>query len=81
MNMQIGKQSLLFAEAPFIIGSANIVGSKEGQGPLGEYFDVIGQDDKFGQNTWEEAESTLQKEAFAMAQPTAHTVAVTPVAQ
>lgn len=67
MNMQIGKQSLLFAEAPFIISSANIVGSKEGQGPLGEYFDVIGQDDKFGQNTWEEAESTLQKEAFAMA--------------
>ena len=29
--------------------------------------DVIGEDDKFGQNTWEEAESTLQKEAFTMA--------------
>ena len=28
---------------------------------------MIGEDDKFGQNTWEEAESTLQKEAFTMA--------------
>lgn len=66
MSMQVGKQSLRFAEAPFIISSANIVGTKEGQGPLAEYFDVIGGDDKFGQDTWEEAESTLQKEAFTM---------------
>ena len=40
---------------------------KEGEGPLAGHFDVIGEDDKFGQNTWEEAESTLQKEAFTMA--------------
>lgn len=66
MNMQMGKQSLRFAEAPFIISSANIVGTKEGEGPLKDYFDVIGADDKFGQKTWEEAESTLQKEAFTM---------------
>lgn len=65
--MQKGRQSLQFAEAPFIISTANIVGTKEGEGPLGEYFDVTGEDDKFGQNTWEEAESTLQKEAFTMA--------------
>lgn len=67
VDMQIGKQSLQFSEPPFILSSANIVGTKEGDGPLGEYFDVIGGDDKFGQNTWEEAESTLQKEAFTMA--------------
>ena len=66
MNMQIGKQSLQFAEAPFIISSANIVGTKEGAGPLKDYFDVVGEDDNFGQNTWEDAESTLQKEAFMM---------------
>ena len=40
---------------------------KEGEGPLAGHFDVIGEDDKFGQNTWEEAESTPQKEAFTMA--------------
>lgn len=67
MNVQIGKQSLQFAEAPYIISSASIVGKKEGEGPLGNCFDVVGEDDKFGQNTWEEAESTLQKEAFSMA--------------
>ena len=65
--MQVGKQSLKFETAPYIISSANIVGTKEGEGPLKEYFDVIGADDMFGQKTWEEAESTLQKEAFTMA--------------
>ena len=67
METQVGKQSLRFAEAPYIISSASIVGKKEGEGPLGKCFDVVGEDDKFGQNTWEEAESTLQKEAFLMA--------------
>ena len=65
--MKKGKQSLAFEEAPYIIASANIVGTKEGQGPLKDYFDIIGGDDTFGQNTWEEAESTLQKEAVTMA--------------
>lgn len=65
--MKKGKQSLAFEEAPYIIASANIVGTKEGEGPLKDCFDVIGGDDTFGQNTWEEAESTLQKEAVTMA--------------
>ena len=42
---------------------------------FGNYYDYLrdekvfgkGEDDKFGQNTWEEAESTLQKEAFTLA--------------
>ena len=42
-----GKQSLRFAKTPFILNSASVVGKKEGEGPLGEYFDVIGNDDKF----------------------------------
>ena len=67
MDIQVGKQSLQFEKAPYIISSASIVGKKEGEGPLGNSFDVVGEDDKFGQNTWEEAESTHQKEAFTMA--------------
>lgn len=67
MGVQIGKQSIQFEKSPYIVGSASIVGKKEGEGPLGNCFDVVGEDDKFGQNTWEEAESTLQKEAFLMA--------------
>ena len=65
--MQKGKTEPLFYRGSFIISTANIVGKKEGEGPLAGHFDVIGEDDKFGQNTWEEAESTLQKEAFTMA--------------
>lgn len=67
MGVQTGKQSLQFAEAPYIVSSASIVGKKEGEGPIGNCFDVVGEDDKFGQDTWEEAESTLQKEAFQLA--------------
>ena len=34
MEIRKGKQSLQFAEAPYIISSASIVGKKEGEGPL-----------------------------------------------
>ena len=67
MNQQIGTGSLRFAETPFIIGSASVVGTKEGEGPLAEEFDCIGETDKFGQSTWEAAESSLQKEALTLA--------------
>ena len=67
MNQQIGKGSLCFSEAPFIIGSASVVGTKEGEGPLAKEFDCIGGDDKFGQDTWEAAESSLQQEALTLA--------------
>ena len=67
MSQIIGAQSIQFEEAPYILGSASIVGTKEGEGPLGKLFDLVGEDDKFGEDTWEEAESTLQKEAASMA--------------
>ena len=67
MSQMVGSQSIQFDEAPYILGSASIVGKKEGEGPLGELFDVVGEDDKFGEDTWEEAESTLQKEAATLA--------------
>ncbi|MGN0272250.1 MAG: stage V sporulation protein AD, partial [Lachnospiraceae bacterium] len=62
-----GKQSLAFHKPPYILASGNIVGKKEGEGPLGKEFDVICEDDKFGADNWEDAESTLQKEAVALA--------------
>ena len=67
MNQQIGRGSLLFSEAPFIIGTASVVGTKEGEGPLAGEFDCVGADDKFGQDTWEAAESSLQQEALTLA--------------
>ena len=38
MRQMIGKQSISFAKAVYIEGSAAIVGEKEKDGPLGEYF-------------------------------------------
>jgi stage V sporulation protein AD len=67
MSEQIGKQSLKFENPPYIISSGCVAGTKEGEGPLGEKIDLVGADDKFGCNTWEEAESTLQKEALVIA--------------
>lgn len=64
---QLGTQSIQFEKAPYMISSASIVGTKEGEGPLGKLFDVVGKDDQFGEDTWEAAESTLQKEAAALA--------------
>lgn len=60
MTEKKGRASVSFGEPPRIIGAASIVGSKEGDGPLGHLFDVIEPDPRFGKNTWEEAESELQ---------------------
>lgn len=59
--MQKGKSSIEFKHPPRIIGKASVVGKKEGEGPLGELFDQVEEDPMFGTNTWEEAESQLQK--------------------
>ena len=47
-----------------ILSSASIVGKYEQEGPLGEYFDICDPTDKFGMNTWEQAESEMQRLAF-----------------
>ncbi len=61
---KLGAQSIRFAHPPILLASANVVGKKEGEGPLASTFDLIGQDDKFGQNSWEKAESEMQKIAL-----------------
>ena len=62
-----GKQSIMFEKPPCIVNYASIVGQKEGEGPLGNYFDKIEHDPKVGKDNWEEAESELQKKAASMA--------------
>lgn len=67
MSQMIGKQSIQFDKAPYIISDASIVGEKEGQGPYAKYFDRIEKDPYFGQNTWEEGESQLQLQTALLA--------------
>lgn len=62
-----GSQSIQFEKAPYLISSGSIVGKKEGEGPLGNKFDLVGDDDLFGEQTWELAESTMQKKACLLA--------------
>ena len=64
---QVGKQSVQIDTPVYIRASASVVGKKEGEGPLGEFFDFVGSDDLFGTQNWEEAESSLQKEAVTTA--------------
>ncbi|NLL77424.1 MAG: stage V sporulation protein AD [Clostridiales bacterium] len=63
----IGKQSIEIKNPVYIRESASVVGTKEGQGPLAELFDMVGEDDMFGCDSWEEAESSLQKDAVYLA--------------
>lgn len=45
----------------YIKSSYSSVGKKEGEGPLGKYFDAVYKDELLGEKCWEEAESTLIK--------------------
>lgn len=64
---RIGKQTVCLSSPPSVIGSAAVVGKKEGEGPLCKSFDLIGEDAYFGEKTWEKAESAMQKLAFQRA--------------
>ena len=66
MNQRVGRSSIRLAQPVCVVAGASIVGKKEGEGPLGALFDMVGEDDLFGCKTWEEAESNLQKDAVYM---------------
>ncbi len=68
-----GNGTVIFDEKPSILSYAAVVGKKEGDGPLGKYFDEIETDAYFGKPSWEKAESenlrrsvmhTLEKGSF-----------------
>jgi stage V sporulation protein AD len=59
MGRRIGLQTVEIESKPRIIGTYNIVGPKEGQGPLKEYFDKIIEHDLNGTDSFEKAESSL----------------------
>ena len=64
MGKQAGGQSILLTNRPQIEAFASVVGKKEGEGPLAAWFDQIGEDTKFGQPSWEKAESRMQELAL-----------------
>ena len=54
---RIGAGTILLPNRPGIAQTAAIVGKKEGEGPLHSEFDAVIEDDLFGEETWEKAES------------------------
>ena len=56
-----------FLSAPAILSSSAVVGKKESEGPLGGYFDLRDKSDLFGQDSFEQAESEMQRCALNIA--------------
>ncbi len=71
MGKRLGKQTIQFQTPPAIAGAYAAVGKKEGDGPLGNWFDMVYQDEFLGQDTWEKAESKLIEDTVAGALQTA----------
>lgn len=67
MPERIGRYTVALNNRPTIQGHAAVVGKREGEGPLAQYFDNIFEDTTLGEKTWEKAESALQREAFTRA--------------
>ena len=67
MVKRVGKGTIVFENAPVIAASAAVVGKKEGEGPLKDRFDLVIDDSRCGEDTYEAAESSLQREAARLA--------------
>lgn len=67
-NKAMGTSSIAYGSPVLIMGSGSVVGQMEDEGPLAGCFDKVSDDknDMFGEDSWEKAESALQKEAVAL---------------
>ena len=64
---QGGGRTIPLPAGPRILSWASVAGKKEGEGPLGASFDLVGTEDSFGEKSWEKAETAMQKKALALA--------------
>lgn len=60
-------RTLKFDKEINIVSYASVVGKKEGEGPMSKYFDMIVNDEYFGEKTYEKAETRFQKTALNLA--------------
>lgn len=62
--MTAKSQTLVFKNRPRIIAGMSVVGDKEGEGPLGKYFDTIEPDPKMGKISFEKGETAMFSKAI-----------------
>ena len=60
-------KTYFFDSPPVIIGSAGVVGKKEGEGPLRSEFDAVFDNTDMGEDSYELAESAMLKDAIVRA--------------
>ena len=61
------QQTIHLSAPPSVLAYANIGGKYEADGPLSSYFDRLEQDSFFGEKTYEQAESAMQKYVLSKA--------------
>ncbi len=71
MSKRKGIATIELTQRPSVLGYAAYVGKKEREGPLSTYFEHFDNDTTFGQDSWEKAESELQKRTFELAKQSA----------
>ena len=64
MSQKLSRSTIRMSSCPAIVGSAAVGGKKESEGPLAGYYDILCEDTTFGEQTWEKAESRMQKDAI-----------------
>lgn len=64
---KIGMQTIRLNNPPSIISTASVAGPKEGEGPLSQYFDMVLDDDLYGEKSYEKAECKMAKETATRA--------------
>ncbi|ADU51250.1 stage V sporulation protein AD [Thermaerobacter marianensis DSM 12885] len=64
---RVGQQTLVFRTRPRIVAAAAVAGPKEGQGPLGAYWDRTYRDRLLGERSWERAERRMCLDAAVLA--------------
>ena len=62
-----GERTVFFETPPRVISSASIVGDVEGKGPLAAAYDLILEDDTWGESSWEKAECKMFVTAVKLA--------------
>lgn len=59
LEQRLGRQTIVLKNKPRIIETTSVVGPKEGSGPFADYFDIVLEDEKNGEESFEKAESSL----------------------
>ena len=62
--MKLSRNTFTIDNKVSMLSFGAVVGKKESEGPLGQFFDSVSEDARFGEDTFEKGESAMQKLAI-----------------